>query len=150
MNKTILVIDDEIDLLQIIELQLQEYGWIVYKATNGQLALDMLETIQPDVILSDINMPTMDGLMFLQKLVDKGCDIPVIFMTGYRDVNKMQQAWQLCAFDFIDKPFVIEHLISICNSAKDCGTDYIKIARSRFKKLFNENKKDNKKDYKAS
>jgi CheY-like chemotaxis protein len=84
-DKRILIIDDEPLLLELIFDIFLEEKWIVEKAENGLEALNKMGTFQPNVILSDVNMPKMDGLKFLDTLFEQGSLIPVVFLSGFRD-----------------------------------------------------------------
>ncbi len=130
--KKILIVEDEILLQELLEEIFIDVKWETKVAQNGKVALEMLETYKPDVILSDINMPLVDGLQMLERLCTQDNSTPVIFLTGYRDLVKMKTAWQLCVFDFIDKPFNKDHLVSMCDKAYEFGRDYVETARKRF------------------
>ena len=138
--KKILIIDDEPVLLELLQELFTMEKWHVEICSNSVHAMDQIVKLQPDVILSDINMPNMNGLELLEKIYDRKILTPVIFLTGFRDTHKMQKAWQYCAFDFLDKPFNSEHLINTCQSALDFGKDYVKIARARFENMVSKKK----------
>ena len=134
MDKRILIVDDEVDLCEILGFLFESDKWIVQTASNGVAALQLVDSFSPHVILSDINMPDMDGLQLLETLFNKNLDIPVILLTGFRDNQKMQKAWMNCAYDFMDKPFKKDELIMLANNAFKFGADYVRFARKRYNK----------------
>ncbi len=84
MKRTILAIDDDTSILSLIANILTDYGYEVKTATNGLEGLKLIESAQYDLIISDINMPVMDGIEFYRKLVNKTPSMKgrVIFVTG--------------------------------------------------------------------
>ena len=127
--------EDEPDIRDIIKLLFEMTDWKVAVASNGQAALDLLPDFAPHVILSDIQMPVMDGMKLLEELDKKDSTIPVIFLSAFRDTEKMKRAWGLCAFDFIDKPYNEKNLFQVVQNAFDYGVDYSISARKRYRKL---------------
>jgi two-component system OmpR family response regulator len=140
-DKRILIIDDEPLLLELIFDIFLEEKWIVEKAENGLEALNKMETFQPNVILSDVNMPKMDGLKFLDTLFEQGSLIPVVFLSGFRDNEKMKRAWAAGAFEFLDKPFDRNKVVEVCMNAFEMGEAYVKVARKRYEKLMSSKNK---------
>ena len=134
-NKRVLIVDDEPMLREALADLFFDAGWMTDMAENGKEALLKVNTFPPTVIISDINMPGMDGLELLETLSKNNIDIPVILLTGYRDAVKMQKAWNACAFDFIDKPVNNDTLLTLAKSAHECGAEYVKMARKRFHKV---------------
>lgn len=131
MLKKILIVDDEVDLAEL-EVQLFEAaGWEAASAINGKEALVFIEKFQPDVILSDITMPVMDGLTLIEQLYHLKIEIPLIFVTGFRDVEKMKKAWSFGAFDFLDKPFNEKMMLQIANNAYEFGKEHLRASRKR-------------------
>jgi two-component system sensor histidine kinase/response regulator len=116
MNKNkILLVDDEINLRDTISELLIHKNYIVKTASNGQEALNILDSWIPDLIISDIMMPIMDGNMFHQLIKDRIdlSAIPFIFMTAMNAENQMRKYLTNGADDFIAKPFKIDELIEI-------------------------------------
>lgn len=133
--KEILIIDDEVEIVSILKDYFTDEGWVVYTANNGHQGLKAILESKPNVIISDINMPDMDGLDLLEKVYQQGITTPVILLTGFRDVKKMQRAWQACVFDFMDKPIDFDVLSHITEGALQFGEDYVIAARKRFDKI---------------
>lgn len=134
-SKSLLIVDDEAEIVEILKDLFESEGWSVYSAGNGKQALQMFSTHKPSVVLSDIQMPDMDGLQLLESIFKTGTDTPVVLLTGFRDSAKMQRAWESCVFDFTDKPFNSKHIISLIESAHEFGPEYIRSARARFSRI---------------
>ncbi len=103
--KTLLIVDDEEALLDVLASEFKNLGFRCLTASEPSLALEMVRSEQPDCILSDINMPGMSGLAMLKKLREQKIETPVIFLTGYADKDKIAEALRLGAIDFLEKPF---------------------------------------------
>ncbi|MGE4291541.1 MAG: response regulator [Desulfovibrio sp.] len=104
MNKRILVIDDEKPTLRIFRLLLSAYGYEVHTAENGQEGLEVFETVRPDIVLTDIKMPIMDGIEVLKNIKRISPYAEVVVITGHGDIDLALQALHFDATDFINKP----------------------------------------------
>lgn len=103
-----LIVDDEIVLRQVLSEILSEDFKVVEAASDGNSALKMLESFDPDIILTDINMPGMSGIDFIRKVRSTGNNVPVIFITARGEKDVMLNAIRLGAGDFLEKPFEID------------------------------------------
>jgi two-component system sensor histidine kinase/response regulator len=103
----ILVVDDTPDNLRLLAIMLSGQGYTVRKALNGQIALNTIRQIPPDLILIDINMPGMNGyeLCGILKQDKLTQDIPLIFISALNDVLDKVKAFQAGGSDYITKPF---------------------------------------------
>jgi two-component system chemotaxis response regulator CheY len=117
-----LIVDDSSVMRKIVERSLRQAGLdvsSVIEAGNGAEALGLLDTNSVDLILSDINMPVMDGLEFVRQLqtVDKLRSIPVVMITTEGSESNVVQALSLGAKGYIRKPFtpdqVKEHVLPV-------------------------------------
>jgi DNA-binding NtrC family response regulator len=135
MVRKILIVEDEVDLADLIHVHFARAGWETVLAENGEVALQRIEEFKPDVILSDITMPVMDGMALLEEMDKRHMEIPLIFLSGFRDVEKMKRAWGLCAFDFLDKPMNEKALIQVAENAFEFGREYVRAARKRYLSL---------------
>ncbi|MFN0141252.1 MAG: sigma-54-dependent transcriptional regulator, partial [Pyrinomonadaceae bacterium] len=104
-SATILIVDDDASLRRVIEFQLQECGYTVLTAQNGEEGLDLMMTNQIDCLITDWRMPEMSGLDLLRRTSAANSEIPVIVITAFSDVETAVEAMRHGAFDFITKPF---------------------------------------------
>jgi len=118
MSVSILVVDDEPDVADLFRQgfrrETRQGTYVMHFAASGGEALDRLaEQIQPALVavLSDINMPGMDGLqLLLGEIKERFPDLPVMMVTAYGDDERRRHACGLGAFDFITKPVDFDHL----------------------------------------
>ncbi|HNY50890.1 MAG TPA: sigma-54 dependent transcriptional regulator [Smithella sp.] len=104
MKKSILVIDDDAVAGEFLQEALSLDGYVVKTMVSAKEALK-LELSQFDLLMSDIRMPEMDGLEFLEQVHQKWPDLPVILMTAYGSLDTTMEALSLGAWDYISKPF---------------------------------------------
>lgn len=102
---TILFVDDEPELLEIMEDYCRDLGVQMVSALNGQQALGVLEKTHVDLVFTDLNMPQMNGLELLQHVRSNSPDMPFIFWSGYWDKKKMSEAQAHGNVVLLDKPF---------------------------------------------
>ena len=109
-NIKILIIDDEIDTLDFISYQLQNAGFEVKTALHGRLALEVLKTFEPRLILVDFMMPNMNGEEFIRALrsIEKLKDLPVFISSGISNLSQIYRG--IGANGFIKKPIGLEDL----------------------------------------
>jgi len=102
--QTILVIEDEQDMLQLLRRILESEGYRVILATDGVYGMTLLREAKPDLVLLDIMMPSPDGYMTLDSI--RQCsNVPVIMVTAKRETEALQKALDLGADDYVKKPF---------------------------------------------
>jgi signal transduction histidine kinase len=111
---TVLVVEDEPSVLEIITFLLEEDQLRVLQAHDGEAALSLLEEVRPDLILSDIKMPGMDGFTLCKHVRANPTlsHIPFIFLTGRGDRVDVRRGMRLGADDYLTKPFEPEELLS--------------------------------------
>jgi len=107
----VFVIDDDADVRNSFAQALELEGFEVTTFVQAQLALDCLNASWPGVVVSDINMPKMDGLEFLSQAIEIDADLSIIMLTGHGDISKAVESMKLGAYDFFEKPFSIEDMI---------------------------------------
>jgi two-component system NtrC family response regulator len=115
--ETILIVDDEKNYLVVLSAFLTEEGYEVLTAEEGQTALDIVKGADLDLVLTDMKMPSMDGIELLRRIKERSPDLPVVMMTAYGTVEKAVEAMQHGAFNFIQKPFQNETLKQIVEKA---------------------------------
>ena len=111
-DKKILVVDDQYGIRVLLKEVFSKDDFCVYQAENGQVALDLIQKIRPDLILLDMKMPGMDGIEFLRRLQDIPPMPKVIMMTAYGELDMVQEATKLGALAHLTKPFDIVELRS--------------------------------------
>ncbi len=114
---SILVVDDEPNYLIVLSELLRDEGFEVFTAPSGKEGLGVLKEVDLDLIITDMQMPGMDGLQFLQEAKKKESEIPVIIITAYAEVEKAVTAMQAGAFSYLAKPFSNDELIVNINKA---------------------------------
>lgn len=112
-RKRILVVDDEENARIGLSKLLEREGFEVESVSNGYEALNYLNQRQVNVIVTDINMPEMNGITFLKELNKSFPSSNVIMITAYGGVESYIEAMNLGAFEYINKPIKIEELKSI-------------------------------------
>jgi len=115
--ETILIVDDEKNYPLILSAILEEEGFETFTANSGRDALEILASTDIDLVLTDMKMPSMDGIELLEKIKAKDQDLPVIMMTAHGTVDKAVEAMQKGAYSYILKPFDNDRLIIYVNKA---------------------------------
>lgn len=112
-NKKILVVDDETFIINLLRNGLTENGFEVITADNGFDALLSVEENMPDCVITDIMMPRLSGIDFLQALKNNEVtkDVPVILISAMDQAEMVQQGLDLGAADYITKPFKINEIV---------------------------------------
>ncbi|MGE5220098.1 MAG: sigma-54-dependent transcriptional regulator [Chloroflexota bacterium] len=110
LRGTVLVADDDADIREILKDTLNSLGARIVAAANGRECLDRADADAPDLILLDIEMPVMNGLEVLKLLGERGNGTAVIMITAYGTIERAVQAMKQGAYDFITKPFDLDHI----------------------------------------
>jgi two-component system chemotaxis response regulator CheY len=107
MRMTVLTVDDSRTMRDMLRLALVQAGFDVVQAEDGVHGLEMLEAERPDVIVTDINMPRMDGFGFIEGVRSNERDraIPILVLTTESDAEKKDKARRAGATGWIVKPF---------------------------------------------
>ena len=113
------IIDDDKSIRWVIEKSLSREGIVFRSFVAAQDALDALENSSPQVVISDIRMPGASGLEFMQQLKAKLPTTPVIIMTAYSDLESAVAAFQGGAFEYLPKPFDVDHAVELIRRALD-------------------------------
>ncbi|MGY3128399.1 two-component system OmpR family response regulator [Agrococcus sp. UYP33] len=107
-----LVVDDEVNLSELLRMALSNDGWEARTAGNGQEALNAVREFQPDIIVLDIMMPTIDGMEVLRRIRATGNDVPVLFLTAKDAVEDRIAGIDEGGDDYVTKPFNLEEVIA--------------------------------------
>jgi DNA-binding response OmpR family regulator len=111
MPKTILIAEDETVLRSMLADFLLDYGYEIIEAENGAIAWDLWKTSKCDLLITDINMPHLNGLDLLKKIKGENPDFPVIVVTGVTVEMVKNDATNLGAYCFLPKPFKMKELM---------------------------------------
>jgi len=113
-KKSILVIEDEAHVKNMVSRLLEKNGFIVRMAEDGLDGLRVLEEFRPDLIIADVMMPNLDGLTFTKALKNRRetKNIPLIFLTAKTDPLSMIEGINVGAKFYVTKPFQIEDLLA--------------------------------------
>ncbi len=109
--QTILVIEDDQDMLQLLRRVLESEGYRVVLAADGAYGMTLLREAKPDLVLLDIMMPGPDGFTTLNS-IRQYSNVPVIMVTAKRETETLQRAIDLGADDYLKKPFWPEELLA--------------------------------------
>jgi nitrogen regulation protein NR(I) len=118
---TILIIDDDPQLRNSFEKLLSREGHTVLAAATGESGLEAVRKSLPDVVITDVRLPGMDGLKTFQAIHEIEPKLPVIVMTAYGTTDTAIRATKLGAFDYVLKPFEIPEMLSLIGKALDAG-----------------------------
>ena len=116
MPKTVLIVEDYADTRHMMKFLLQDFGFEVFEAENGEEAVAQVKQFMPDLILMDLSLPIMDGLTATQiiRKVDGSSKIPIIAVTAYGK-SYYRQAIEAGCDDLINKPLDFDNLEPILN-----------------------------------
>lgn len=115
----VLLIDDEEGIRRVMSITLADAGYQVVTASDGESGLRMCEEESPQIVITDIRMPGMDGIEVLKRIKEKDPDMEVIVVTAFGEVEVAVRALQLDASDFITKPINDEALFVAMGRAKE-------------------------------
>ncbi|WP_298673638.1 ATP-binding protein [uncultured Sphingomonas sp.] len=114
---TVLLVEDEAMVRAVAERALSRQGYTVLSAENGEVALELLETCQaPDLLISDVVMPTMDGPTMARHARERYPQLPILFMSGYAE-EQLRRSIDLENVSFLPKPFSVQQLAEAARDA---------------------------------
>jgi len=116
-SNQILVVDDDPAFLHLASLVLQKAGFVPLLAPDGQTALQKVRHDAPEVVLTDMRLPDMDGLELMQRIRNLEKDLPVVIITGYPRIPGAVQAMRAAAQDYLEKPIQACDLIRVVRRA---------------------------------
>src|ERR1043166_228788 len=101
----LLIVDDELGMRQFLTHLFQREGHTVRAAENGRHAMELLRASPADLIVSDVQMPDMNGIELLRAARELLPEVEVVMMTAFANVDTAREAFLLGAYDFVQKPF---------------------------------------------
>jgi DNA-binding NtrC family response regulator len=110
VKPAILIVEDEARMRRVLELSLGEDGYVTHSAASAEAGLEFLQREPVDLVLTDLKLPGMNGLEFLQAVRRNHTDIPVIVMTAYGTVESAVEAMKAGASDYVLKPFSLDEI----------------------------------------
>jgi len=115
MPKTVLIVDDEAAIIELLQVNLEMEGYKVITARDGQAAVERASADMPDLILMDVMMPRMDGWSALQEILStpKVAGIPVVMLSARAQQADIRQGAEAGAVAYVTKPFDPVDLLSI-------------------------------------
>jgi two-component system chemotaxis response regulator CheY len=117
MSKTFLIVDDSASMRQLIAFTIKDAGYDVLLAENGRDALEKMSKTNVDMVITDLNMPEMDGITFIRELRTRADYkfVPIIMLTTETQESKKQEGRAAGASGWIVKPFSPTQLMSVVN-----------------------------------
>jgi len=116
-NSNVWVVDDDRSIRWVLERALEQAGMTAMSFDNGDAMLQRLTREQPDVIISDIRMPGIDGIALLERVHHDLPKVPVIIMTAHSDLESAVSSYQSGAFDYLPKPFDVDDAMAMVRRA---------------------------------
>jgi len=113
----LLIVDDEVNFIDALAKRLEMRGFEIRKAYNGQEAIDAAKSEKFDIALLDLKMPGMNGDQVLELLKAEHKFLEVIMLTGHGSLDSAVKATKLGAFDYLPKPYELDHLITTLREA---------------------------------
>jgi signal transduction histidine kinase len=106
----VLLVDDEEDIRDVLKVSLEDMGYVIVMASNGEEALEQFSDLRPPIVMTDIKMPGMDGIKLLQEIKRIDPETEVIMITGHGDMKLAIESLKNEASDFITKPINVDAL----------------------------------------
>ena len=114
---TVWIVDDDQSLRWVLEKTLRQAGMQTESFERAELLLDALATAAPDVLVTDVRMPGMDGLTLLDRVTERHPTLPVIVMTAHSDLDNAVAAYRGGAFEYLPKPFDLDEAVELVQKA---------------------------------
>ncbi|HEY0751330.1 MAG TPA: sigma-54 dependent transcriptional regulator [Chitinophagaceae bacterium] len=118
----ILIIDDDRDMCLLLKRFLTRHGFEVLEAYSGKKALELLETVEPSLVMCDFRLEDMEGNVLLGKIKEIYPQVPVIIITGYSDIKIAVEVMKMGAYDYITKPLFPDEILVTIKKALEAAT----------------------------
>ncbi|HRH41551.1 MAG TPA: sigma-54 dependent transcriptional regulator [Pyrinomonadaceae bacterium] len=133
MKKRALIIDDDLSTLELMKFQLEAEDFFVITAENGSNALDFIKELDFDIILTDLNLPDINGIEMVRKTKEISPSTEIIMITGYGSTEKAVEATKAGAFHYVEKPVDFDELILLIHRAIERKSQALEIENLRGK-----------------
>ena len=110
-NISVLIIDDEADMCEMLSHVLNQAGFITYAAHDGNTGLEIFNKELPSVVILDLRMPGMNGMDVLKQIKHTGSETPVIIITAHGQIQSAVEAVKHGAYNYFNKPFDNEEVV---------------------------------------
>ena len=114
---TVWIVDDDQSVRWVLEKALKQAGMTTRSFERAEHVLEEIEQTQPDVLLTDVRMPGVDGITLMNRLAHNNPDLPVIVMTAHSDLEHAVAAYRGGAFEYLPKPFDIDEALALVEKA---------------------------------
>lgn len=121
MNRTVLIVDDNPDIVALLRANLSVSGFDTVEAQNGEVALAKIDQEKPDLVLLDLMMPVLDGWAVLERLQGRRERPPIIVLTAADAVMNVDRAQRLGVTAYITKPFNLPDLVGLVETVTSTG-----------------------------
>ncbi|MGV0962304.1 MAG: response regulator [Polynucleobacter sp.] len=129
---SILVVDDEMGIRELLNEILTDEGHTVYAAESAMQARTIREQMRPDLVLLDIWMPDVDGITLLKEWSKTGqLTMPVVMMSGHATIDTAVEATRIGALNFLEKPIALQKLLKTVNKALESSPKYVEPVEER-------------------
>jgi len=128
MSALIFIVDDDADHLSSLADLVEASGYVVQQFPSAAEALKGMPA-EPDLVISDLRMPKMDGIAFVKELRTQKHAVPVVLLTGHGDVGHAVEAMRAGAEDFLEKPYDSTHLMAVVRRTLDAQTARREVTR---------------------
>jgi DNA-binding NtrC family response regulator len=129
---SILVVDDEMGIRELLNEILTDEGHTVYAAESAVQARTIREQMRPDLVLLDIWMPETDGITLLKEWSKTGqLTMPVVMMSGHATIDTAVEATRIGALNFLEKPIALQKLLKTVNKALELSPKYVELEKEK-------------------
>ena len=119
MSSQVLIVDDDADLSETLARLLGRFGHKCLVAASGSEAIDLIDTMTPDLVVTDLHMPGMDGIAVMRRARQESPPIPVVLMTAYPTADTRREAERAGGVVYLAKPFANADMLEAVQRALD-------------------------------
>ncbi len=126
----ILIVEDDAQIASLLTQALKEAGYDIFVAFDGEMAANIIEEVQPRLVITDLMMPVMDGLQLCKHIRDKKIGVPILMLTALGDSKDVVQGLDTGADDYMVKPFRLSELLARVRALlrRAGGTDAVTVS----------------------